>query len=166
MAGTDPSFDSGAFRTAIRAAMQMGLPSDPTQAITFRFDETLAFPVHDPAAHPYNWTEAPATDVAKRDVQVPAAVQWAAGTVTENPIGAFDTSRVVVTILDVDYALVAGCNEVLINGTHFVIDTIGPPLGLFDVEAMRLPGAPGDVQALLNGVTRRPRELATKRDLT
>lgn len=136
--GSASGFDETSFRDSIHFAMQMGLPDDVSQRVTFRFDETLTFANADPAGHPYSWSEAPSTDVVTRDVQVPAAVQWGLGLLADDTMGQFDTSKVVLTLLDVDYAQVKGCNEVLINGQHYVIDAVGPPLGLFTVTVYQM----------------------------
>lgn len=133
MAGVDAGFDAAAFRTAIRTAMTMGLPTDTSQQITFVFLETDTYAAEDTNHDPYGWSSSPITEVAERTVQVPAAVEWGIGTLSDTAAGQFDTSKVTVTLLDVDYALVAGCKEVRINNTRFEIDVWGPPLGLFDV---------------------------------
>lgn len=131
--GTSSGFDSAAFRTAIRSAMTMGLPSDTTQAVTFVFSEVAAYAHEDPNANPFDWTSSPTTDVVARNVQVPAAVEWGVGTIQGTAVGDFDTSKVTLTLLDVDYASVQGCDSVHINGVIYQIDSIGPPVGLFDV---------------------------------
>lgn len=131
--GAASGFDATQFRDAIHFAMNMGLPDDASQRVTFIFDEVSTYQVTDPRQRPYDWKETKKTDVSQRSVQVPAAVQWGVGTVAADEMGQFDTSRATITLLDNDYALVKGCNEVLINGIHYVIEAWAPPQGLFDV---------------------------------
>lgn len=141
MAGSDPNFDAGAFRTAIRAAMLMGAPLDPSSQVTFIFDEQATYNPEDPDHNPYDYSSSatPVTDVARRTVQVPSAVQFATAVVEGTPMGDFDATRAVLTLLDVDYALVANSSEVLIGNTHYVFDPPGwIPLGLFDVGVFQV----------------------------
>ena len=48
--GTD--FDAAVFRSAIKSTMQMAMPSDPTEAVTFIWDVDNTFAVPDPAGDP------------------------------------------------------------------------------------------------------------------
>lgn len=136
--GTVSGFDAAGFRTAIRSAMTMGLPGDSTQAVTFVFAEVATYAHQDLNANPFDWTASATTDVAARSVQVPAAVSWGVGTIQGTAVGDFDTSKVSLTLLDVDYALVQDCDSVRINDTSYQIDAIGPPVGLFDVTVYTL----------------------------
>jgi hypothetical protein len=115
-------FNASVFRTAITDAMTMGLPNSTSERITFVFDEVRTFADESPANNPYDWTSATVTDTAETTLQVPAAIQWGLGTLSDTTIGQFDASKAVVTLLD----------------THYVIDSVGPPVGLFDVTVYTL----------------------------
>jgi hypothetical protein len=132
--GAIQGFDAAAFRTAIRAAMVMGAPLDTSQKTTFIFSDVSTYSPEDPDNNPYDWTQTPVTEVAERRVIVPAAVQYATAAVVGTTMGDFDATRAVITLLDVDYALVAGADLVLLGNTHYVLDPPGwIPLALFDV---------------------------------
>lgn len=135
--GTASGFSSGDFRTAIRFAMNMGAPTDPTLQVIFLFPEVDVFTPQDPSAHPYDWSSAVPTRVvsAPRQVTVPAAVSYGGPPLVEGtPVGQFDQEKITLTLLDQDYALVRGATEVLIGGVHYIIDPPGAmPQGLFDV---------------------------------
>lgn len=129
-------FDATAFRAAVRATMVMGLPNATADKATFRWTTVETFDVEDPAHNPYDWTDTPATSVAHADVQVPVAVEFAARPAAslDTPVGQFDAARVEITVLDVDYVLIEGANEVLLGENTYDIDFVGPPGGLFGVD--------------------------------
>lgn len=136
---TDPSFgagfDAAAFRSAIQSTMEMGLPQDTSERVTFRWNVERSFSQADPSGKPYSWTATPMTETAPTDVQIPAAVEFTArpaGTV-DTPIGQFDATRVIITVLDTHYPAVQDADLVVIDGDDYQIDFWGPPIGLFDV---------------------------------
>lgn len=136
---TDPTFGAGfdgdAFRAAIRSTMEMGMPEDTNERVTFRWHTERTYVTADPGGNPYSWDETPASELAHDDVQVPCAVNFSArpaGSV-DTTLGQFDTARISLTLLDVDYTQVEGADTVLIDNNIYVIDFVGPPQGLFDV---------------------------------
>lgn len=155
MAGTDPSFDPNEFRSAIRTAMTMGLPTDSSQAVTFVWRVRNVYPVADPNRAPYSWDE-PVTQnqsTPERTLQVPAAVEWGEGNLAGTPMGVFDTSAVTLTLLDEDYQQVAGADLFRINGVDYHIDVLAPPMGLFEVTVYQIHGRAeaGQLQAVATG---------------
>lgn len=134
-----PSFGSGfnadAFRTAIRNTMVMGLPNATLEKPTFRWNTERTYAIEDPQDNPYSWDAAPVTVTAHADVQVPVAVEFAARPAgsQDTSIGQFDATRVTLTVLDVDYALIEGADIVLLGGNTYDIQFVGPPIGLFEV---------------------------------
>ena len=140
MAGSNPAFDAGAFRTAIRDAMNMGLPANVSERATFKWNVERTFNTADPAGNPYDWGTTPATTTTHPDVQIPVAVEYTsrASESGANAIGQFDPSRVTLTILDEDYALVEGANEVLLGGNSYLVRYVAPPLGLFEVTVYQV----------------------------
>lgn len=140
MAGTNPSFDPAAFRDAIRFAMTMGTPNSTNDVATFRWNVLRTYGVQDSAGNPFDWTETATTTNDPLDVQVPVAIQFVSGvgTTTDTSMGQFDASRIVVTVLDEDYALLTQDGrfaDLIVSGeTTYKINFVEPPVGLFGVD--------------------------------
>lgn len=140
MAGSNPNFNPTAFRNAIIDAMNMGLPSDSTNAATFRWNPQRTFNKVDPSGTPYDLTAAPVTDTTPEDVQIPCAVEFSArpaGSV-ETGMGEFDSSRAIITVLDDHLPSVSGADQVLLGGNTYDIQFTGPPIGLFEVTVYQI----------------------------
>lgn len=140
---TNPAFagfDAAAFRLAIRSTMTMAAPNATADRATFRWSPIKTFSPQDPAHNPYSFTEAPVTNVTHIDVKVPVAVEFSAPRLAahETPLGEFDTARAIITILDDDYALVAGADLVLLGQNTYEIEFVAPPIGLFDVTVYQI----------------------------
>jgi hypothetical protein len=139
VAGVSPDFDAAGFRTAIQAVMQMGTPQ-ATPPI-FRWTPQPVYTSADPAGRPYSFTEPAvvATPAATTypDVVVNCAVAPATATPEETAMGEFDVTKVVITLLDVDYALISGppaADTVIFGGNiPYTIDYVAPPEALFNV---------------------------------
>lgn len=140
MAGSNPAFNPAQFRDVIRTTMIMGLPNATAEKPTFRWRPDRTFTTADPAGAPYDFTASPTTTDAPPDVQIPVAVEFSARPAgsLETSIGEFDTSRVIITILDEDYELVRGADEVLLGGNTYDIQFVGPPIGLFEVTVYQV----------------------------
>lgn len=135
MAGSHPAFNAANFRNTIRSTMEMGLPTATADRPTFQWKTERDYAIDDPAQNPYDWTATPTSTVTHADVQVACAVEFSArpaGSV-DTPLGQFDTSRVVLTLLDEDYELIEGANRVVIGGNPYEVDFIAPPTALFEV---------------------------------
>lgn len=141
MAGSDPGFSSTDFKSAIRAAMNMGAPTDTSLQVTFLVPGTAAYADEDRNANPYDWSSTPTSSTPASQIQVPCAVEWAAGGTEGTPAGIFDTSKVIVTLLDDDYATIEGVTEMLIGDRHYSVVAQTPPMGLFDVTIYQIHGA-------------------------
>lgn len=128
-------FNADKFRAAIRSTMMMGLPNSVSERATFRWLPVREYPIQDRAANPYDWTDTPSVETLRADVLVPVAVEFAArpSGSQDTVIGQFDSSRAIVTILDVDYALVEGADQVILGGNTYIVQFVAPPVGLFDV---------------------------------
>lgn len=140
MAGSNPAFNQDVFRDVIRTTMIMGTANPTTEKPTFRWNPSKTYTIQDPGGQPYDFTSAPVTTVAPADVQVPVAVEFSARPAgsLETSIGEFDTSRVIITVLDEDYALIKGADEVLLGGNTYDIQFVGPPIGLFEVTVYQI----------------------------
>lgn len=140
MAGKHPSFNAKEFREAITFAMNMGLPEDKKERITFRWTPNRVYENTDAGGNPWSWSSQPTSEEIKEDVQVPAAVEFSArpaGSV-DTPIGQFDTSRVIVTLLDVDFDKIQGADLFILDNNEYDVQFVGPPLGLFNVTVYQI----------------------------
>lgn len=136
------TFDAANFRSQIKLVMGMGMPEDPAQRLTWHWNPNNTYPVADPANEPYDWSEAPTTSAPGNlaaptgQLQVDYALQFMPARNTEGTstvLGDFDITRAVVTMLDVDYAQIAGADYATVGPTIYEIDFSAPPEGLFDV---------------------------------
>jgi hypothetical protein len=143
MAGGNAAFSADEFRTAIREAMVMGQSNVPAEQTTFVWLEEDVFAAEGPGPEtdPYDWEATPTSTVARRQVvQVNCAVEFARDvTVEGQAMGGFTSNAATLTLLDEDFALVKGADEVLIGGNTYLIDAPGAsPVGLFDVTVYQL----------------------------
>jgi len=142
-------FNATNFRDAIKFAMKMGSPNIADNRATFRWDVERTFDIKDPSGNPYSWDKVPVSEVSYNDIQVDVAVDFIARSTLSGltPIGEFDTPRAVLTILDVDWALVLATNtstprpnpdRVLLGGNTYNLDYVAPDIGLFDVNVYQV----------------------------
>lgn len=137
--GTSSGFNATQFRDAIHFAMGMGAPPAVSEQVTFLVPGHDTYAVADPAHDPYDWTSTPTSTVPAQSIVVPVAVTFVGGNVEGDALGVFDASRVALTLLDVDWQQVSAATEVLVGGSHYVIDPPGAvPIGLFDVTVYEL----------------------------
>lgn len=132
----EAGFNAAEFRDAIRFAMTMGLPEDEQERVTFRWTPEKTYDVADPAGRPYSWTADPDTVVDRDDVRVPASIKFnsrgSAG-MDGTPVGEIESSHIEVQLLDEDYALVEGADQILLDGSTYLVKYVKPPEGLFEV---------------------------------
>jgi hypothetical protein len=107
---------------------------------TFRWNVERTYAIEDPSHNPYEWDEIPSTELSHADVTIPVAVEFSARPAAslDTAIGQFDVGRAVITVLDVDYALITGADLVLLGENTYVIDFVGPPIGLFAVTVYQM----------------------------
>lgn len=141
-----PQFDEPAFRQGILGAMQMGMPEDPAEQLTWVWDREVTFSPDDPAGNPYDWTSVPVTDVPGNPALgdpgppgpqtkiVPYALEFAPGSGdTATTLGQFDTSKATVTLMDVDHVQVQTADYAILGDTRYRIRFDSPAQGLFGV---------------------------------
>jgi hypothetical protein len=118
----------------------MGTPEKVEERATFQWRVERTYAEGDSAGDPYDWTSTPTEVVARDEVQIDVAVEmvgtnaWAA----ETPVGQFNPTRVMLTIMDDDYVKVEGADTVLLGGATYNIDYVAPPQGLFDVTVYQM----------------------------
>lgn len=140
---TDPSFGSGfdadLFRSKIKSAMQMGSPNAVAEKVTFKWPTLKTYSGKvDPTGRPYDLASVAESTSQHEDVQVDCAVEFIYRNATGTPIGEFDTPRVIITLLDVDYELIEGATKVFLGGNTYEIQFVEPPMGLFSVTIYNL----------------------------
>lgn len=134
MAGTppDPTFGKR-FRDGIHFAMQTGLPPAEEEKPTFEFPSQLVYTGSgDEEGVPFD----PAVPVEKfqpQPVKVLCAVEYFHDEGQLTNLGIHGATRIRVTVLDEDFALIEGCRSCVIKGDRYFFRSIEPPGGLFDV---------------------------------
>lgn len=139
------AFPEAVFRDAVRQTMRMGMPEDTAEQLTWHWRRVRTYNPQDRIHDPYDWTQTPVTDDAGNpaepdgDLIVDYALEFSArvpegGTAA----GVFNTSRAVVTLLDVDFDLVKDADFTTIAGAEYQIEFVGPPMGLFAVTVYEI----------------------------
>lgn len=133
-------FNAAEFRDAIKFAMRMGLPESVNERATFRWSTEKTYGNADPSGQPYSWSTAPSDVESHPDVQIDVAVEFQRYSSGEGntSVGQFQTTSVVLTVLDEDYALIEGADKVLLGGNVYTIEYVAPPFGLFEVTVYQI----------------------------
>lgn len=138
MAGSNAAFDADLFRRNIRATMLMGIPNTVTDRPTFRWLAENDYAKEDVAGQPYDWTSSPVDESVHEDVQVTVAVEFSRTTETAgSPLGNFDMSRAVLTMLEDEYDQVFDADLVLLSSNIYTIEFWEPTIALFSVDVHR-----------------------------
>lgn len=138
-------FPEALFRSSIRDTMLMGIPENPAERLTFFWRRSRVFSPDDPAGNPYSWTAAPVTNTpgnpavadtgGDQGLSVPYALEFvpraAGGAATT--FGDIQTSRIIVTVMDTDFAQIKTADYAIIGPTTYHILYDAPPVGLFGV---------------------------------
>lgn len=133
-------FDADAFRQAITSTMEMGLPEQEAERITFRWktDKTFTANATDRSGIPLDLNAVPQSVQETPDVQIPATSEITRIAPDGTAIGTFDHPYVLITVLDTHYQQVVGASEVLLGGDVYKIDFVAPPFGLGPVTVYQL----------------------------
>src|SRR5690554_1886027 len=133
-------FDSAAFKDAIRFAMQMAKPNAEEKRLKFLWSASRTYEVSSPSGKPYFYDTEPQTTATPDPVEIDVAVEFIsrATSSTGTPVANFQFPRLVITVLDEDYELVAGADKVEMDGSTYTIDYVAPPQGLFDVTIFEI----------------------------
>lgn len=133
MAGGNAGFNSAGFREAIRFVYDMAAPPSSEEQATFYGPATLVYTGSvDDDEVPFN----PETTVVRQPaegVKVPCGIEYRDAEGQPVPFGTHTASRLVVTLLDQDYARIRGCAYVVVGGEKYLYRRTQPPTGLFDV---------------------------------
>lgn len=148
--GITADFDNEGFRQAIKFAMQMGVNPDASRTTIFIKKGTgqtywkngvqlLTTPRLDRDGRPFD----PEVEVRRSadtqirvgtgEGEVDVAIEVERADAEELPVGNFRPTKVVVTALDVDYAVIKDCRELLYNGDRYMFGYEPESTGLFEV---------------------------------
>jgi hypothetical protein len=138
-------FNAADFKDAIRFAMNMGLPDATAERVTFRWTSENTFTTNSPTGNPYDLTATPTVTDSAVDVLVDAAVEFVsrASLGETTSVGSFENPRLVVTLLDDEYATITDAtlglpDKVLVGGNTYNVDFVAPPVGLFSVTVYQI----------------------------
>lgn len=140
-----PSFREGEFRQAILNTMLMGMPEDKAQQLTWWWHRDQTYSPADLAGDPYDWGSPPVTDApgneelvdpgdpTEQSLIVPYALEFSARPAgsSNTVFGEIDTSRVIVSLTDVDYEQIKDADYATIGNVRYRIQFKGPAIGLF-----------------------------------
>lgn len=133
MAGEFPGGGAQAFRDGIHLAMQMGLPPAESEQPLFEFPSQLVYTGSaDDEDVPFD-PNLPVERTTPPSVRVPCAVEYFHDEGQLTNLGIQQATRIRVTVLDVDYPQIEGCNACVIKGDRYFYRSMEPPGGLFDV---------------------------------
>lgn len=133
MAGSNPTFKAGQFRSAIRFVFDMAAPPVAADQLRFHFNPTTtSVAARDGDGVPFD--PAAAVVVAQRPpLQRPCLVEYVDAAEDPTAFGTVVPSKLRVTLLDEDYAYVKDADYVMIGGDRYLRHHEPPSYGLFDV---------------------------------
>lgn len=143
MAGSNPDFDAGAFRTAIQFVYTMAAAPIPADQIKFYFPSTLVYtePGGETGVDGIGVPFDPQSTVVRTQappVTVPCGIEYLDKSGQTTVFGDVIPATVMVTLLDEDYVKVQGCAYIVLHGEKYKYVHTNPPSGLFDVGLFEL----------------------------
>jgi hypothetical protein len=133
VASTSGDFDAASFRDAIRFVYTMAAAPVSEDQVYFHFESVLVYNVPvDQDGRPFD-PDATVVRTTPTAVQVPCAVEYVDAENQPTSFGLLSPSKVKITLLDQDYALVKDAIYVVIAGDRYNYRRTFPPSGLFDV---------------------------------
>lgn len=130
--GISYKFDADTFRNAIQFVFEMAAPT-ASEAILFHFTETVAFTgPADGDEVPFDPTET-IVRTSLAPVSVPCDVEFIQSTEVPTAFGVVVPSKLRVTLLDVDWAIVKDATFATVGTERYLRDFEQPSSGLFDV---------------------------------
>lgn len=138
MAGRSSDFNAKEFRAGIRFAFNMAAPPVAADQATFLFESVLVYngPVDDNDV-PFD-PAATVTRTTPPSVKVTCGIEYFDRDGNAIVFGDIVPSRVEITLLDEEFALVKNAIAVVIGGERFKYDHTEPPSGLFDVGLAKI----------------------------
>lgn len=132
MAGTLAGFDGQAFRDGIHLVQEFFTPGD--QRASFHFSTTPPAPgTADSEGVPFDPAVAVSTAESKPPVIAPCSIEYQDVAGGLQNLGYISPSRILVTLLDVDYETVKGFDFVVVNGVRYYYRSTDVPHALGNV---------------------------------
>lgn len=131
-------FDADNFRNVIKGSMQMGLPNSVKERPTFIWPQEVSVSNPSSTGKPYDFNTPAQSVNPVKEVQIDCAVEYIDRMPNGTAIGQFETPRVKITVMDVDYPRVEGATHVLLGGNKYTINFTAPPMGLFAVTVYQI----------------------------
>lgn len=134
-------FPADTFRAQIAQVMLMGMPENEEDRLTFYWNDIETFTPTTDDDDPLDWTATPVTDVpGNSDItegfyRPNYALEFAArpaGSVNE-VTGEIDTTRLLITLLDVDFDKISTADYAKIKDVRYRIQFAAPEVALFPV---------------------------------
>lgn len=131
-------------REGIRSAMAMGMPVEEEERPTFYFDSTKVYDYVDEAGKPFDWSVSPT--VSKNPGPTRALCSWEFSAplgrqaAHETPVGQFNPTTLILTVLDEDFDEVRGFRYVTIGPSDdkWWFRFYQPAVGLGDMTVYRI----------------------------
>lgn len=118
MAGKGAGFDATAFAAGIRTAMAMSAPLAEDDRATFYFPKTGTAAIRSADDVPFD-PDVVHDRTGKAPVTVPCAVEYSQPADQDTAFGVSRPTRLKVTLLEDDYALVEGCEFMAYGGERY-----------------------------------------------
>lgn len=134
MAGLNAGFSASDFRQAITFVYEMAKPNDVAEQVYFFKEARLVYnrgvDTDDLPFDPLSTV----TRVQDPPVQVPCGIEYQDSNGLAIDFGTVEVARLVLTLLDTDYAKVKGAIYVTLRGEKYNYKRTVPPDSLFDVS--------------------------------
>ena len=130
-----PDFDAEEVRAGLTLAMNVGLPVQLEDRPTFVFPSEITDTgiARDLEGVPFDWKGDRTPTGPDTTYQVPCGIEYIDDTGKVEAFGQMSPSRVILSILDEDYALIEGFSYVVIGGVKYHYQRTEPPIGLVSV---------------------------------
>lgn len=139
MAGSNPDFNAGEFRSAIRLVFDMAAPPIEGERAVFVFPNGLQYNAAvDGEDVPFDPQATVTRTPGARVTGVPCGIEYFDAQGEQIVFGTVTATKIVITFLDEDYQQAKGCAYVVIGPDRYIYKRTEPPSGLFDVGLYRL----------------------------
>lgn len=142
MAGVDTAFNQTEVEAALRFAMNMGMPVEIADRLTWHWNDSKTYTIQDVNADPYNWTASPVTDVPGNPVQPGGSLQVlyalestnaSSSYTVDTSLGQFDPTKIAITLLDTEFQQIKTADYITMRLVTYDISFVAPPLALFSM---------------------------------
>lgn len=134
MAGTDPRFPTATVKAGIRFAMEMGAAVDPSDRAQFFMPVTVVYDKGvDGDGVPFDPTATITSNPTPTPIVVDCAIEYRDASDQPTPFGFITPAKVVITLLDEEFAQIDGFKYVVLRGEKYFFHHHEPAIALFDM---------------------------------